>query len=60
MKQRGSTPYIQWINESEWDNVMKTFCAMCEAYRQSPTKILQQTSPVKSLKKQIRKCTYGQ
>ena len=25
VKQRGSTPYIQWINESECDNVMKTF-----------------------------------
>lgn len=32
LKQRGGTPYIQWIKESEWDDVMKTFCAMCEAY----------------------------
>lgn len=51
VKQRGGTPYIQWIDESEWDNVMKTFCAMCEAYEQSPTEMLQQTTPVDNLKK---------
>lgn len=51
VKQRGSTPYIQWIEESEWDDVMKTFCAMCEAYEQSPTEMLQQTTPVGNLKK---------
>ncbi len=45
LKQRGGTPYIQWIKESEWDDVMKTFCAMCEAYEQSPTEMLQQTTP---------------
>lgn len=51
VKQRGGTPYIQWIRESEWDDVMKTFCAMCEAYGQSPTEMLQQTTPVSNLKK---------
>lgn len=51
VKQRGGTPYIQWIEESEWDDVMKTFCAMCEAYEQSPTEMLQQTTPVGNLKK---------
>lgn len=51
VKQRGGTPYIQWIDESEWDNVMKTFCAMCEAYEQSPSEMLQQTTPVDNLKK---------
>ena len=51
VKQRGGTPYIQWIEESEWDDVMKTFCAMCEAYEQSPTEMLQQTTPVDNLKK---------
>lgn len=50
VKQRGDTPYIQWIDESEWDDVMKTFCAMCEAYEQSPTEMLQQTTPVGTLK----------
>ena len=50
VKQRGGTPYIQWIDESEWDDVMKTFCAMCEAYEQSPTEMLQQTTPVGNLK----------
>lgn len=52
VKQRGGTPYIQWIDESEWDNVMKTFCAMCEAYGQSPTEMLQQTTPINNLKKE--------
>ncbi len=51
VKQRGGTPYIQWIDELEWDDVMKTFCAMCEAYEQSPTEMLQQTTPVSNLKK---------
>lgn len=43
LKKRGKNPYIQWIKESEWDNVMKSFCAMCEAYEQSPTEMFQQT-----------------
>lgn len=51
VKQRGGTPYIQWIDESEWDDVMKTFCAMCEAYEQSPTEMLQQTTPFNNLKR---------
>lgn len=51
VKQRGSTPYIQWIEKSEWNNVMKTFCALCEAYGQSSTEMLQQTTPVSNLKK---------
>lgn len=49
VKQRGGTPYIQWIDESEWNNVMKTFCAMCEAYEQSPTEMFQQTTPTGTL-----------
>ena len=49
VKQRGDTPYIQWIEESEWDDVMKTFCAMCEAYEQSPTEMFQQTTPTNTL-----------
>lgn len=49
VKQRGDTPYIQWIDESEWNDVMKTFCAMCEAYEQSPTEMFQQTTPTSTL-----------
>lgn len=49
LKQRGGTPYVQWIKESEWDNVMKTFCAMCEAYEQSPTEMFQQVTPLSTL-----------
>ena len=51
VKQRGNAPYIQWIEKYEWDNVVKTFCAMCEAHEQSPTEMLQQTTPVSNLKK---------
>ena len=49
LKQRGNKPYLQWIKKSEWDSVIKTFCAMCEAYGQSPTEMFQQTTPVNSL-----------
>lgn len=49
LKQRGGTPYLQWIKESEWENVIKTFCAMCEAYKQSPTEMFQQTTPINAL-----------
>nr|DAE83969.1 MAG TPA: hypothetical protein [Bacteriophage sp.] len=45
LKQRGEKPYIQWIDESEWKNVIKTFCAICEAYGQSPTEMFQQVTP---------------
>lgn len=45
LKQRSGTPYVQWIKEHEWENVIKTFCAMCEAYDQSPTEMFQQTTP---------------
>lgn len=49
LKQRGRTPYIQWINEDEWKDVLKVFCAMCEAYKQSPTEMFQQTTPKENL-----------
>ena len=49
LKQTGGTPYVQWIKESEWDDVMKTFCAMCEAYEESPTEMFQQTTPTGTL-----------
>ncbi len=45
LKQRGDRPFIQWIMKDEWENVIKTFCAMCEAYKQSPTEMFQQTTP---------------
>ena len=49
LKQRGGQPYLQWIKEDEWDNVMKTFCAMCEAYVQSPSDMFQQKTDINSL-----------
>lgn len=45
LKKRGEKPYIQWIKESEWTEVLKVFCAMCEAYEKSPTEMFQQTVP---------------
>lgn len=49
LKQCGGQPYVQWIKESEWDKVIQTFSAMCEAYEQSPTEMFQQTVPVSTL-----------
>lgn len=44
LKQRGKSPFIQHVKESEWDKVIKVFSAMCEAYGQSPTDMFKQTS----------------
>lgn len=33
----------------EWNNVVKIFCAMCEAYEQSPTEMFQQMTPKETL-----------
>ncbi len=51
LKQRGGKPYLQWIKETEWSNIIKTFCAMCEAYGQSPSEMFQQTTPICNLSK---------
>lgn len=45
LRSRGPAPYIQYIKESEWENVIKAFSAMCEAYDVSPTDMFQQTIP---------------
>ena len=50
LKQRGGQPYLQWIKEDEWGKVKKTFCAMCEAYGQSPSEMFQQQTPVDALR----------
>ena len=50
LKQRGGQPYLQWIKEDEWDKVMKTCCAMCGAYEQSPSEMFQQQTPVDALR----------
>lgn len=49
LKQRGGKPYIQWTEEYEWKNVIQTFCAMCEAYEQSPVEMFQETNSMKAL-----------
>lgn len=46
VKQRGGTPYLQWLEEHEWKAVLKVFCAMCEAYKQSPTYLMQLKSNI--------------
>lgn len=40
VKQRGDKPYIQWIEESEWDAVVQTFTAMCEKYGTTIVKMI--------------------
>ena len=52
LKQRGGKPYLQWVNESEWSNVIQTFCAMCEAYKQYPSEMFQQITPIHNLTEQ--------
>lgn len=49
VKKRGKKPFLQWIQEHEWDKVLKVFCAMCEARNLSPTDMFQQTAPVENL-----------
>lgn len=49
VKKRGKKQFLQWIQEHEWDKVMKVFCAMCEARNLSPTDMFQQTAPVENL-----------
>ena len=44
LKQRGKSPFIQHVKESEWDKVIKVFSAMCEVYGQSPTDMFKQTA----------------
>ena len=44
LKQRGKSPFIQHVKESEWDKVIKVFSAMGEAYEQSPTDMFKQTA----------------
>ena len=44
LKQRGKSPFIQHVKESEWDKVINVFSAMCEAYGQSPTDMFKQTA----------------
>lgn len=46
LKQRGKSPYLQWIKEDEWSKVLKTFAALCESYDRSPTEMVGQTPMV--------------
>lgn len=36
---------MDYVRENEWAKVLKTFCAMCEGYEQSPKDMMQQTTP---------------
>lgn len=49
-RQKKNEPYISNVKESEWNKVIKSFCAMCEAYGQSPTDMFQQITPLGNLK----------
>lgn len=40
VKARGGTPFIQHIKEHEWDKAIKSFSALCENYKVSPSDVL--------------------
>ena len=40
VKARGKSPFIQYVKESEWSDVLKSFSALCDKYNQSPSEIL--------------------
>lgn len=42
LKARGKNPFIQYIKEYEWENVIKCFSALCKHYGQSPTEIFRE------------------
>jgi hypothetical protein len=37
LKARGKQPWIQYVEENEWENVIKSFSALCEYYKQEPS-----------------------
>lgn len=36
---------LDYVRDNEWAKILKTFCAMCEAYEKSPNDMMQQTTP---------------
>ncbi len=36
---------LDYVRDDEWAKILKTFCAMCEAYGKSPKDMMQQTTP---------------
>lgn len=36
---------LDYVRDNEWAKIMKSFCAMCEAYEKSPKDMMQQTTP---------------
>lgn len=36
---------LDYVKDNEWAKILKTFCAMCEAYEKSPNDMMQQTTP---------------
>lgn len=43
LKKRGTAPFVRHIREDEWDKAINVFSALCEAYGQSPSKMIRQT-----------------
>lgn len=41
--------YLDYVRDNEWVKILKTFCAMCEAYGKSPKDMMQQTTPKSEL-----------
>lgn len=40
---------LDYVKDDEWAKILKTFCAMCEAYGKSPKDMMQQTTPKNKL-----------
>lgn len=36
---------LDYVRDNEWAKILKTFCAMCEAYGKSPNDMMQQATP---------------
>lgn len=39
LKARGKQPWIQYVSESEWNCVIKSFSALCKYYGQEPSEM---------------------
>lgn len=39
LKARGKQPWIQYVEEYEWENVIKSFSALCEYYKKEPSEM---------------------
>lgn len=48
-KKKSNASCLDYVKDNEWAKILKTFCAMCEAYEKSPNDMMQQTTPKNKL-----------